>query len=86
MKKCKVREERNYDYRKLMKINDFPGSQPAGYKVRLSFYVLAPRDAHIIFAETESPNWTRDSAYEFRLYSILFSFCFFIGSQLIIFR
>lgn len=57
-----------------MKINDFPGSQPAGYKVRLPFYVLAPRDAHIIFAETESPNWTRDNVYEFRLYSILFSF------------
>lgn len=109
-KKCKLREERNYDYKKLMKISDFPGIQvskrcysmpkcsmsvylfpliqfdliysssffplfllhhrfffvlqPSGYLVRLPFYVLAPRDAHIVFSPTESPNWTRDNVYE----------------------
>lgn len=59
-----------------MKINDFPGIKPAGYKVRLPFYVLAPRDAHIIFAETESPNWTRDNVYEIRSYfNFFFAVC-----------
>lgn len=66
VKKCKLREERNYDYKKLMKISDFAGIKPAGYLVRLPFYVLAPRDAHIVFASTESPNWTRDNVYEIR--------------------
>lgn len=68
VKKCKLREEKNYDYRKLMKISDFPGIQPAGYLVRLPFYVLASRDAHIVFSPNESPNWTRDNVYEIRKY------------------
>ncbi|XP_031619784.1 uncharacterized protein LOC116338571 [Contarinia nasturtii] len=63
-KKCKVREEKDYDYKKLMKISDIPGIQPSGYLVRLPFYVLAPRDAHIVFSPTEFPNWTRDNVYE----------------------
>lgn len=63
-KKCKVREEKNYDYKTLMKISDIPGIQPSGYLVRMPFYVLAPRDAHIVFSPTESPNWTRDNVYE----------------------
>lgn len=62
------REERKYDYRKLMKISDFPGIQPKGFLVRLPFYVLAPRDAHIVFAKTEAPNWTRDFVYEICMY------------------
>lgn len=87
-KKCKVREEKDYDYKKLMKISDIPGIQvsnfnfngmycvrftkyliwfnlqPSGYLVRFPFYVLAPRDAHIVFSPVESPNWTRDNVYE----------------------
>lgn len=63
-KQCQQRTEKNYDYKKLMKISDFPGIQPKGYLVRLPFYVLAPRDAHIVFSATESPNWTRDNVYE----------------------
>lgn len=32
--------------------------------MRLQFYVMASRDAHIVFSATESPNWTRDNVYE----------------------
>lgn len=63
-KKCKHREEDNYSYGKLVKISDVPGIQPAGYLVRIPFYVLAPRDAHIVFSPTESPNWTSENVYE----------------------
>lgn len=67
-KKCLLRQERKYDYKKLMKISDFPGIQPKGFLVRLPFYVLAPRDAHIVFSKTEEPNWTRDYVYEICMY------------------
>lgn len=64
-KKCKLKEVNRYDY-DLMKISDFPGMQPIGYLVRLPLYVLAPRDAHIVFSPMEKPVWTRDSVYEIR--------------------
>lgn len=64
-KKCKLKEVKRYDY-DLMKISDFPGMQPIGYLVRLQMYVLAPRDAHIVFSPIEKPAWTRDSVYEIR--------------------
>lgn len=65
-KQCKLREERNYDYKKLIKIDDIPGIKPNGYLVRLPVYILAARDAHIVFSAKESPNWTRDYVYEIR--------------------
>lgn len=64
VKQCKLREERNYDYKKLIKIDDIPGIKPNGYLVRLPVYILAARDAHIVFSAKESPNWTRDYVYE----------------------
>lgn len=48
-----------------MKLSDVPGSQPDGYLVRFPFYALAERDAHIVFAETENPDWFVDNVYEF---------------------
>lgn len=30
----------------------------------MPFYVLAARDAHIVFSPVETPNWTRDNVYE----------------------
>lgn len=48
-----------------MKISDVPGTQSAGYLVRFPFYILAERDAHIIFTETNHPNWATDNVYEF---------------------
>lgn len=38
--------------------------QPPGYLVRLPFYALAARDAHIAFSASESPNWSQDYVYE----------------------
>lgn len=63
-KQCRVREETKYDYRQLLKISDFPEMQPEGYIVKFPFYVLAARDAHIVFSPIERPNWTRDNVYE----------------------
>lgn len=64
VQQCQLREERNYDYKKLTKIDDVPGIKPNGYLVKLPVYILSARDAHIVFAATESPNWTRDYVYE----------------------
>lgn len=47
-----------------MKISDFPAIQPGGYLVKLPFFVMAARDAHIVFSPTENPSWTRDNVYE----------------------
>lgn len=49
----------------MMKLSDVPGSQPEGYLVRFPFYILAERDAHILFSETENPDWFVDDVYEF---------------------
>lgn len=48
-----------------MKLSDVPGAQPDGYLVRFPFYVLAERDANIVFSETENPDWFVDNVYEF---------------------
>lgn len=48
-----------------MKLSDVPGSQPEGYLVRFPFYILAERDAHILFSEIENPDWFVDDVYEF---------------------
>lgn len=55
-----------------MKISDYVGLEPEGYLVKLPFYVLAARDAHIVFSPKERPNWTRDSVYEICKTKILF--------------
>lgn len=64
-KQCKQYEEYEDNYRQMMKLSDVPGSQPEGYLVRFPFYILAERDAHILFTETENPDWFVDDVYEF---------------------
>lgn len=64
-KQCKQYEEWDDNYREMMKLSDVPGSQPEGYLVRFPFYALAERDVHIVFSETENPDWFVDEVYEF---------------------
>lgn len=49
----------------MMKLSDVNGTQPDGYLVRFPFYALAERDAHIVFTETDNPDWFLDEVYEF---------------------
>lgn len=63
-KQCKLYEEWDNDYKKLMNISDVLGLAPDGYLVRFPFYILAERDAHIVFTETENPDWFTDNVYE----------------------
>lgn len=58
-------EESNDDYRQLMSLDDVPGTQPDGYLLRFPFYILGERDANIVFAETQYPDWFLDNVYEF---------------------
>lgn len=58
----------------MMKLSDVPGSQPDGYLVRFPFYVLAERDAHIVFTESENPDWFVDEVYEFGKFLNVFFF------------
>lgn len=55
----------------MMNLSDVLGSQPDGYLVRFPFYVVAERDAHIVFAETENPDWFVDDVYEFGKYAVI---------------
>lgn len=61
---CMHYEEFDDDYRQLMKISDIPNSQPENYLVRFPFYILAERDAIIIFTESAEPDWLVDDVYE----------------------
>lgn len=91
MKKCKVREEKVYNYGTLMRLSDFPKMQPTGYLVRSSFYVFAHRDAHVVFSPNRSPD-KRDNVYEIRMlwpsfcsdrtYNLLIVRCYFIYFKL----
>lgn len=55
-----------------MKLSDVPGTQPDGFLVRFPFYVIAERDAHIVFSQSQNPDWFVDDVYEFGKYCIFF--------------
>lgn len=78
-KQCKHYEEWDDNYRQMMKLSDLPGSQPEGYLVRFPFYALAERDAHIVFSETENPDWIADDVYEFGKRNFVVVFFVFVG-------
>lgn len=61
-----------------MPLSDIAGVQPDGYLVRFPFYVVAERDAHIVFSPTDNPDWFADDVYEFGKYARFFFvlFCF----------
>lgn len=63
-KKCKSFEVESGQYGTLMPLSEIPNVQPEGYLVRFPFYILAERDAKIVFTETENPDWLIDEAYE----------------------
>lgn len=75
-KQCKEYVEWDDNYRQLMPLSDIPGVQPDDYLVRFPFYVVAERDAHIVFSPTDNPDWFADDVYEFGKYPGLFLFCF----------
>lgn len=64
-KQCKEYEEWDDNYRQMMALSDIPGSQPDGFLVRFPFYVIAERDAHIVFSVSQNPDWFVDDVYEF---------------------
>lgn len=77
-KQCKEYEEWDDNYRQMMKLSDVAGSQPDGFLVRFPFYVIAERDAHIVFSASENPDWFVDDVYEFGKYNNPFSFILII--------
>lgn len=70
-KQCKEYEEWDDNYRQMMALSDIPGSQPDGFLVRFPFYVIAERDAHIVFSVSQNPDWFVDDVYEFGNFSFL---------------
>lgn len=63
-KNCKTFEEWDEEYRTMIPLADVPGVQPENYLVRFPFYILAERDANIVFSETQDPDWLVDNVYE----------------------
>lgn len=61
---CKSYEESDEEYRMLFPLTDVPGAQPENYLVRFPFYILAERDANIVFSEKQNPDWLVDDVYE----------------------
>lgn len=72
-KQCKEYEEWDDNYRQLMKLSDVTGVQPEGFLLRFPFYVIAERDAHIVFSESQNPDWFVDDVYEFGKYIVYIS-------------
>lgn len=62
-KQCESYETKTYDYH-LQPLDRILNGQPDGYMVRLAFYVIAGRDAHIIFTTNDHPSYQVDAAYE----------------------
>lgn len=87
---CVQYEESNDDYRQLMNLDDVSGSQPSGFILRFPFYVLGERDANVVFAETQYPDWFLDDVYEFSksvafyspIYQFVHLFFFYYPSHL----
>lgn len=48
----------------MFEFKSIEGLQPNGFLVRFPFYVLAGRDAQIVFAEAENPDFFTDNVYE----------------------
>lgn len=63
--KCNFYSISDYDYKKFIKLSDIQNSQPDGYIVRIVLYIQGARDAHVLLATTDHPNYERDFVYEF---------------------
>lgn len=63
-KQCQQYEEWDDEYKRMFELKSIDGLQPDGFLVRFPFYVLAGRDAQIVFAETENPDLFTDNVYE----------------------
>lgn len=63
-RQCHEYQEWEYDYNKFFNLSAIAGPAPEGYLVRFPFYILADRDANVIFTETDDPDWQADYAYE----------------------
>lgn len=48
----------------MIPLANVTGVQPENYLVRFPFYILAERDANIVFSETQNPDWLVDNVYE----------------------
>lgn len=63
--KCNFYSISDYDYKKFVKLSDIRNSQPDGYIARIVVYIQGARDAHVLFATNDHPNYERDYVYEF---------------------
>lgn len=63
-KNCKKTEVESGQYETMIPLSDIPNVQPEGFLVRFPFYILAERDAKIVFSETENPDWLIEEVYE----------------------
>lgn len=70
-KQCQQYEEWDDEYEQMFELKSIKGLQPDGFLVRFPFYVLAGRDAQIVFAETENPDFFTDNVYEIGEYWLL---------------
>lgn len=65
--RCKTYQARKHEYASFMKLEDIEDSRPSGYVVRMPFYALATRNAHIIFTQTSNvtADFSKEKVYEF---------------------
>lgn len=55
----------DYDYKDFIKINSIKNSQPDGYILRIVLFIQGERDANVLLALSDHPNYERDTVYEF---------------------
>lgn len=64
---CNVTRTESPDYGLLIRIESIPGAQADGYSIRLPFHIQAEKDARIVLATVNTPNWQQSGGYEIAL-------------------
>lgn len=63
---CDYEEVYENNYTLFEPLANMKDSQPDGFIARIPVYAIGARDAHIILTTSNSPDWQKDWAYEFR--------------------
>lgn len=70
-KECKRFEAWEYDYSQFIDVRQIENSQPDGFIIKFTTYVLGTRDVHILLSTTETPDLVNDEVYEFGMFYLI---------------
>lgn len=65
LKSCQHSQVKDHEYKKLIPISDLIGEVKAGETMSIPLLIQGEKNAHIVLATSETPNWETDNVYEF---------------------